>query len=232
MGATLGDVLPLEILPEIDRYELATHMTVRKFKQDEIVYHQGDPAAHAFVVFEGLVKNLLLDENGHELLVSLRSRRPVFEGELLVSLHMRGEFFGELAFFEEKAPRDGTAAAVMPSTVLQIERDGALAVLRRNEEARRFMFAKLTHTIRNLEGKAEDLAFLDVGSRLAKYLIECSRMQRAIPLTQDDLAAAIGSTRMTVNKLLADFERRGLIDVARRNVRVLDEPLLLREIQA
>jgi len=187
MGATLGDVLPLEILPEIDRYELATHMTVRKFKQDEIVYHQGDPAAHAFVVFEGLVKNLLLDENGHEL---------------LVSLHMRGEFFGELAFFEEKAPRDGTAAAVMPSTVLQIERDGALAVLRRNEEARRFMFAKLTHTIRNLEGKAEDLA------------------------------AAIGSTRMTVNKLLADFERRGLIDVAHRNVRVLDEPLLLREIQA
>ena len=217
MGATLGDVLPLEILPEIDRYELATHMAVRKFKQDEIVYHQGDPAGHAFVVFEGLVKNLLLDENGHEL---------------LVSLHMRGEFFGELAFFEEKAPRDGTAAAVMPSTVLQIERDGALAVLRRNEDARRFMFAKLTRTIRNLEGKAEDLAFLDVASRLAKYLVECSRMHRAVPLTQDDLAAAVGSTRMTVNKLLADFERRGLIDVARRNVRVLDEPLLLREIQA
>lgn len=217
MAGTLGDVLPIEILPEVDRVELATHMSVRKFKQDEIVYHQGDPAAHAFVVFEGLVKVLLLDENGREL---------------LVSLHMRGEFFGELAFFEETAPRDGTAAAVIPTTVLQIARDGALAVLARNEEARRFMFARLTGTIRHLEGKAEDLAFLDVASRLAKYLVECARLHRPIPLTQDDFAAAIGSTRMTVNKLLADFERRGLIDVERRNIRVLDEPLLLREIHA
>ena len=216
MAATLGDVLPLEILPEVDRYELATHMTVRKFRQGEVVYHQGDPAAHAFVVFEGLVKVLLLDENGHEL---------------LVSLHMRGEFFGELAFFEEKAPRDGTAVAVIPTTALQIERDGALAVLARNEEARRFMFRRLTRTIRHLEDKAEDLAFLDVASRLAKYLVECSRLSGAIPLTQDDFAAAVGSTRMTVNKLLADFERRGLIDVERRNVRVLDEPLLLREVR-
>jgi CRP/FNR family transcriptional regulator, cyclic AMP receptor protein len=216
MAGTLGDVLPIEILPEVDRVELATHMGVRKFRQDEVIYHQGDPAAHAFVVFEGLVKVLLLDENGHEL---------------LVSLHMRGEFFGEMSFFEEAAPRDGTAAAVTPTTVLQIARDGALAVLARNEEARRFMFARLTRTIRHLEGKAEDLAFLDVASRLAKYLVECSRLQGPIPLTQDDFAAAIGSTRMTVNKLLADFERRGLITVERRDIRVLSEPLLLREIR-
>ena len=93
------------------------------------------------------------------------------------------------------------------------------------------MFARLSGTIRHLEGKAEDLAFLDVASRLAKYLVECSRMDRPIPLTQDDLAAAIGSTRMTVNKLLADFKDRGLIEVARRNIRVIDEPMLLREIQ-
>src|SRR5437660_267872 len=118
MARTLGDVLPLEILPEVDRNELATHMSVRKFKQGEVIYHQGDPATCAFVVFEGLVKILLLDENGHEL---------------LVSLHMRGEFFGELAFFQESAPRDGTAAAVIPTAVLQIARDRALAA---NNEAK------------------------------------------------------------------------------------------------
>ena len=89
MAGSLADVLPIEILPEIDRQELAGHMTMRKFKQDEVVYHQGDPAAHWFVVFEGLAKVLLLDENGREL---------------LISLHSRGEFFGELVIFEEKVP--------------------------------------------------------------------------------------------------------------------------------
>ena len=122
MAATLADVLPIEILPEIDRRELASHMTLRKFKQDEVVYHQGDPAAHWFVVFEGLIKVLLLDENGREL---------------LISLHSRGEFFGELVIFEDKVPRDGTAVCVIPTSVFQIERDGSLAVLRRNEEAQK-----------------------------------------------------------------------------------------------
>src|SRR2546426_547403 len=131
MAGTLADVLPIEILPEMDRRELAGHMALRKFKQDEVVYHQGDPAAHWFVVFEGLVKVLLLDVNG----------------------------------------------------------------------------------------------------RLAKYLVEVARLGRPLPLTQDDLASAVGSTRMTVNKLLADFERRGLINVERRNVRVIDEKSLLREIR-
>ncbi|TMG37439.1 MAG: Crp/Fnr family transcriptional regulator [Chloroflexi bacterium] len=215
MAATLGDVLPIDLLPEPDRLELVSHMAVRKFKQDEVVYHQGDPAEHAYVVFEGLVKVLLLDEQGHELLVSIMRR---------------GEFFGELALFE-KAPRDGTAMAIIPTTALQIERDGALRVLRRNPEASRFMFERLSRTIRTLEVKAEDLAFLDVTSRLAKYLLEIAKTGLPLPLTQDDLAAAIGSTRMTVNKLLADFEKRGLIDVERRNVRVIDEALLLREVR-
>ena len=202
MAGTLADVLPIEILPEVDRRELASHMTLRKFKQDEVVYHQGDPAAHWFVVFEGLVKVLLLDENGREL---------------LISLHSRGEFFGELC--------------VIPTSVFQIDRDGSLAVLKRNEEARSHMFERLSRSIRKLEGQVEDFAFLDVTSRLAKYLVEVARLGRPLPLTQDDLAAAVGSTRMTVNKLLADFERRGLIDVERRNVRVLDETSLLREIR-
>jgi CRP/FNR family transcriptional regulator, cyclic AMP receptor protein len=216
MAGTLADVLPIEILPEIDRAELANHMTLRKFKPDEVVYHQGDPAKHWFVVFEGLVKVLLLDEHGREL---------------LISLHARGEFFGELVMFEEKEPRDGTAICVVPTSVFQIDRDGSLSVLRRNEEARKHMFERLSKNIRRLEGQVEDFAFLDVTSRLAKYLVEVARMGRPLPLTQDDLAAAIGSTRMTVNKLLADFERRGLIDVRRRNVRVLDERLLQREIR-
>ena len=111
------------------------------------------------------------------------------------------------------------------------EGDGSLAVLKRNEDARAHMFERLSQNIRKLEGQVEDFAFLDVTSRLAKYLVEVARLGRPLPLTQEDLAAAVGSTRMTVNKLLADFERRGLIDVERRNVRVLDEKSLLREIR-
>src|SRR6266487_3376411 len=84
MAGTLRDVLPLEILPQADREELARQMRVRNFKADEVIYHRGDPAEHANVVFAGLVKVMLLNDDGHEA---------------LVALHARGEFFGELALF-------------------------------------------------------------------------------------------------------------------------------------
>src|SRR5438093_11487314 len=99
-------------------------MALRKFKADEVVYHQGDPAAHAYVVVDGLVKVLLLDENGREL---------------LVSLHRRGELFGELALFEQ-GPRGGTAVCRVAATAPQIARGGAPRVLGRHEGAPRYLF--------------------------------------------------------------------------------------------
>src|SRR5207247_9426534 len=169
-AGTLADVLPIETLPEADRQELASHMALRKFKQDEVVYHQGDPAAHWFVVLEGLIKVLLLDENGREL---------------LISLHSRGEFFGELVIFEDKVPRDGTPVCVIPTSVFQIERDGSLAVLKRNERARAHMFERLSQNIRKLEGHVEDVPCLYVTSRRANSRAEVARPGGRLPLTQE-----------------------------------------------
>ena len=206
MARTLEDVLPLHILPETDKDELARSMRLRIFPANEVIYHRGDPAANANVVFSGLVKVMLLDENGHEA---------------LVALHGRGEFFGELALFSEE-PREATVITVMPTQVFQLSRESCWAVLRRNAEASEFMMRELAVTIQKLSAKYESLVFLDAPGRLAKYLLELDHAGEPLPITQDDLAAAIGSTRFTVNKVLADYEKRGMIEVDRRSVKILD----------
>ncbi len=214
MAAQLRDVLPIDALTGADREELAAHMVLRRFRDNEVVYHRDDPAAHTFVVFQGLAKSVLPDENGHEL---------------LVALYGRGQFFGELALFED-APRETTVTAVIPTSVFQIPREVGLRVLDRNPQAMRFMFSRLARTIHGLSDLLEGIVFLDVPSRLAKYLVELERVDGAV-LTQDDIAAAIASTRVTVNKALADFEKRGLIKVDRRRVRILNEAALRAEIR-
>jgi CRP-like cAMP-binding protein len=214
MAAQLGDVLPLQILSTDDRTALTSHMRVRRFREDETVYHESDVTGDIFVVFEGLVKVLLQDENGREALVALLGR---------------GEFFGELALFDDTR-RDTTVVSVVPTTALQMPRADCLAVLHRNPEAQTYMFRRLTSTIHRLSDTIEDVVFLDVPSRLAKYLLELHKAGGELPLTQYDLAAAVYSTRETVNKALSDFERRGLITVERRNVQILDETALEREI--
>lgn len=213
MAGTLGDVLPLSILPETDRQELAREMRVRSFSAGEVIYHRGDAALHANVVYSGMVKVMLLNHDGHEA---------------LVALHGRGEFFGELALFRD-APRESTVMAAMPTTVLQLQRQACWRVMDRNPRSREWMFRHLSQTIDRLEDKYEGMVFLDVPGRLAKYLLELDALPADVPITQDDIAAGIGSTRFTVNKLLGDLERRSLIAVDRRRIVVRDHAALQRE---
>ena len=215
MARTLGDVLPIEILTDGERETLAREMHLRRFKPNEVIYHRGDPGSAAFVVFSGLVKLMLLDEQGREVIVALRKR---------------GEFFGELALFEETS-RDATAVTVGATQVFQLSRASLALVLDRNPRAREYAFHELAERIKALSAKYEDHVFLDVPGRLAKYLLEVNRVQPDLPITQDDVAAAIGSTRVTVNKLLAEFEKRGLVRVQRRRLDVVDETRLEAEIR-
>src|SRR5438477_2956199 len=85
-AALLPEALPFGVLAQADQDELARGMRVRRFKPDEVVYHRGDPASHAGVVQEGLVKAMLFDDDGRVA---------------LVALYGPGEMFGELALFTD-----------------------------------------------------------------------------------------------------------------------------------
>lgn len=212
----LPAALPLGALPVADQDELTRGMRTRRFKADEVLYHRGDTATYASVVQEGLVKAMLFDDDGRVA---------------LVALHGPGELFGELALFTD-APREATVIAVVPTTVIQLTREAYWRIVGRDPKACGPMFAHLGRTIQRLEARYEDLVFQDVPRRLAKYLLELDRQGAQLPITQDDLAAAIGSTRVTVNKLLSDLERRGLVTVDRRRIEVRDRAALEREIHS
>ncbi|TMB61820.1 MAG: Crp/Fnr family transcriptional regulator [Chloroflexi bacterium] len=175
---------------------------------------QPDPAGDAHVVYQGLVKVMLVNAEGNEA---------------LVTLHRRGDFFGECALFND-SERDETIIAVIPTTTLQLSRESCHRVLDRNEKTRDWMFHHLTETIERLQNRYQSMVFLDVPGRLACYLLETAAIGGDLPIRQDDLAAAIASTRVTVNKILADFERRGLLKVSRRKFEILDSAGLEREM--
>lgn len=215
MADELRDVLPIFTLTEPERREIVSHMHVRRFDAGEVVYHRGDPAGDIFLVHRGLLKSLLHDEEGHELLVTLLGR---------------GEFFGTLCLFNRE-DRESTITAIAPATVLQIARADALRVLERNPGAMHFLFGRFAWTIQELTALVEKLVFLDVPRRVAQYLLELERFGH-LGLTQEEIAAAVGTTRESVNKTLADLERRGLIRFERRHLRILDEARLRAELRS
>jgi CRP-like cAMP-binding protein len=214
MAQQLRDVLPLHVLDETDGQELFAHLRARRCAAGELVYERGDPAADTFVVHHGAVKLVLQDQQGREL---------------LVGRHARGEFFGTLSLFKQ-TPRECTAVAMVPTTLLRIGRSGARRVLARNPVASSFLFERMAEKIERLEQQIEAIAFLDVRGRLARQLLELGSFGD-VGLRQEEIAGAIGANVFTVNKTLAEFARRRLVRVARRRVFILDEARLRLEIR-
>ena len=79
------------------------------------------------------------------------------------------------------------------------------------------------------------MIFLDVPSRVAKYLLDLVRSSgdgtNELTLTQDELAAFIGASRVSVNRVLGDLERREIISIRRRRIAIKDADRLAKEVR-
>ena len=94
------------------------------------------------------------------------------------------------------------------------------------------LLAALTAELRRLTTHVQELHFLDITGRLAARLSRLGQTHGAPgeggtirldgPLTQSDLAAMIGATRQSVNKLLGLFVDDGLLRLERDAIIILD----------
>ena len=204
-------------LSDLDRLALAAKMRPRQFARDEVVFHRDDPAGQVFLITSGTVKVSIPDEQGHEV---------------VVALERGGDVFGDLALFDD-GPRSATVTALTETHTLALARQDFISTLERNPDAMRRMLALLVKTIRHSTGHIEDLVFLDLPGRVAKCLLDLADAAGSdqVDLTQEDLAAFVGATRVSVNRVLADLEKRNAIKIGRRNIQLKDRALLQSDVR-
>jgi CRP/FNR family transcriptional regulator, cyclic AMP receptor protein len=198
-------------------------MRVRRFRRGETVFHLGDPGDALFIVISGTIKITLPADTGDEAI--LATLRP-------------GDFFGELALLDG-APRSATAIAIEPTETYVLPRDRFRELIATEPIMREALLATLAAEVRRLTHHVEELHFLDITGRLASRLARMANepgattepdgsIRLAGPLTQGDLAAMIGCTRQSVNKLLGMFSDDGVIRLDRDRIVVRDLDRLLR----
>jgi CRP-like cAMP-binding protein len=195
---------------------LGREMRLRRFRRGEVIFHQGDPGDALFIVLTGQVKISLPGETGDEAI--LATLRP-------------GDFFGELALLDG-APRSATATALEPVEATVLPRDRFRDLIAAEAAIRDAFLVAVARELRRLTTHVEELHFLDIAGRLAARLARLATEQGKTladgsirldaPLTQGDLAAMVGCTRQSVNKLLGLYARDGLIRLDREAIVVLD----------
>ncbi len=93
------------------------------------------------------------------------------------------------------------------------------------------MIHNLCVNLRMLLGTVEELSFYQVTNRLARLInkLPAEQLQGSKDgrLTQDDLAARLGTVREVVARSLKELERSGAIDVNRGQIKIVNDERLV-----
>jgi CRP/FNR family transcriptional regulator len=109
-----------------------------------------------------------------------------------------------------------------------VQKDGILALLKRQPELALRMLGSMSSHLRVLVGQIEDLTVKDVETRLANWLVKrCPNPQAVSPvkieltMTKRVLAAELGTIGETFSRSLAKFRAQKLLTVKGKTVTVL-----------
>lgn len=213
---------PSAILATLDEQQLRELLRQGHHERHEAgstLFREGTTSATVVLLQDGRVKVTNVTEDGREALLAIRGP---------------GDVLGELGALDG-APRSATVTAVddiealvLPASAFRalVERDGRLALR---------ILRIVNNRLRDADRKRVEFGALDTPSRLALRLLELSRRygqstgdgtDLALPLTQDELAGWVGSSREAIAKALRTFRDEGWIETRRRQITILDENAL------
>lgn len=209
----------LGVLPNEEQRALLSLARRRRFARHEVIFHEGDPG-----------DTLHLLAKGH---VAVRVTTPL--GDVAtVRVLKAGDFFGELAVVSP-GPRNATALAIDAVETFSIHRTEFDDLQARQPLVGRVLIEALVTEVRRLAVQLVDALYIPIEKRVWRRLLELTQVfeereaaTTAIPLTQEELAQVVGTTRPTLNRLLRDGEQAGILRIGRGRLEVLDRDALAR----
>ena len=207
------------LMPESDRAEMLRHTSTRRFGRNEVVFHEGDPGNALHIVESGLFVARSSSTLGHVLTVN------VFKP---------GSVFGELALLSAESSRSATVVAMRAGRTRQLHRVD-LQQLRDGTAGRaidQFLVSVLIERNRALTAQLIELLFTPTVKRVRRQLLRLGQLgidddeDGWIRISQEELSMMTATTRATVNRVLRDLEKRGIIELARGRTRIVDRQRL------
>ncbi|MEW6086785.1 MAG: Crp/Fnr family transcriptional regulator [bacterium] len=192
------------------------------YKSGEVIFHVDDTGCVMFILKSGSVKISISDRKGHE--------------DILKIIYPY-DFFGEMSLLDGEH-RSATVTALEKSTALIIERDHLIDMIRKFPQIALNMLAILSKRIRKTDERISNLRFADAYGKVAKVLLDIASEKGiaqensiafGVKICQQELADMAGITRETANRILAEFKKRGCINIEEGKITILNEGILKRE---
>ncbi|WP_054028399.1 Crp/Fnr family transcriptional regulator [Bacillus sp. FJAT-28004] len=187
---------------------LSRIMIQRSYRKKTIVFTEGSEKEAIYFIQNGLIKTYKTDENGHQQIVSFLKT---------------GDMFPHTGLFHTNH-YPATAETIVPTALFAMPIKPFELLLRSNPGIAVKLMWVMSQKILELQEKLQELTGQDVQNRGQLFLLKLAENNGTvkngkhhieIPMTHQDIANAIGTTRETVNRLLNQLRKEGIVETDR-----------------
>lgn len=180
----------------------------RSYRKRSIIFSEGSDKEAVYFIQEGLVKTYKTDENGHEQIVSFLKA---------------GDMFPHTGLFN-KNPYPATAETIVSTELIALPIKPFETFLLDAPGVAIKIMRVMSEKLSELQNKLQELTGQDVQNRGQLFLIKLAEnygkvvggeMHIDLPMTHQDIANTIGTTRETVNRLLTQLKKEGILESSR-----------------
>ncbi len=207
--AAVADSPLFEGLSPADLERIAPHAHEKSFGAGAEIIVRDQPGHVVYVIAEGSVKVFVERFDGTQVILAVLGP---------------GETVGEMSVVDRQG-RSANVATLQDSRLVWMDRERFRDALREIPEMAYNLTRMLSRRLRLANDSLETVAALDVKGRVARQLLSLAleygeviadeSRRIPIPLTQTDLAAMVGASRVRVNQALGEFRRSESISIER-----------------
>jgi CRP-like cAMP-binding protein len=173
------------------------------YRATQPVFQQGDPADAVFYIERGKVRLTVVSEQGKEGVIAMLQA---------------GDFFGEGCLAGQPLHM-ASAVATADTEIIRVEKAAMVRMLHEQPSFSEMFMAFILSRNIQIEEELVDQLFNSSEQRLARLLLLLSnfgkdgKLEPVIPkISQEILAARVGTTRSRVNHFMNKFRKLGLIE--------------------
>jgi CRP/FNR family transcriptional regulator len=151
-----------------------------------------------------------------------------------------GELLGAMSLFSDEFAEPATKQALVDTQLLMISPPKVRALAQRDLRVAGALLVELSERARNFVNEIPGTAFATVRQRVARQLLDLASTEQhdsdpsgelVVRITQQDLAAAVGSVREVVVRVLRELRDAGTVRTERNGIVLLDPAQLTEEVK-
>jgi len=207
-----GTAVP-ELLKKSEIFSALTEAEVKRisalfekitFRNDEVIFTEGDPSDKFYIVAEGNVKILKHTMMGKDIILEIMSP---------------GDIFGGVAVLDKK-PYPASAQAMESTIAMRISRQNLLKIMEEYPILKLEIVRYFSDKLRDAHEMLKNIATERVEKRIAALLLKLSEKvgvdddgYRKIdfPLTRQEIAEMVGTTVETCIRTISKFQKKGMV---------------------